>query len=156
MRTTISRVVGPLLVAAAALLALSGTAAAQKCSPSAGTLAPRLTSPCAGGHIQAGHDITWKVTDTNPKSGRYHPFLNLTRQKPKHGVLPDDHNGNGIFAEMKAVKGHPGHFSYKAKAFDFPGYWLVTKGTWYVQVQQIDSNGPNGERVSPVETIHMS
>ena len=46
--------------------------------------------------------------------------------------------------------------SYKAKAFDFPGYWLVIKGTWYVQVQQIDSNGKNDERLSPVETIHIS
>jgi hypothetical protein len=157
MRATLGRFAGPVLVAAlTALLAISGSAAAKKCSPSAGSLSPRLTSPCAGGHVRAGHNITWKVTDTNPKSGQYHPFLNLTRQKPKHGVLPDDHNGNGIYAEMKAVKGHPGHFSYKAKAFDFPGYWLVTKGTWYAQVQQIDSTGTNGERLSPVETIHIS
>jgi hypothetical protein len=157
MRTTLKRVVGPGLVAAlTATLALGGTAVAKKCSPSAGNLSPRLTSPCAGATIQAGHNVTWKVTDNNPKAGRYHPFLNVTRQKAKNGVLPDDHNGNGIFAEMKAVKGHPGHFSYQAKKFNFPGYWLVTTGTWYVQVQQIDSTGNHGERVSPIEKIHIS
>jgi hypothetical protein len=157
MRTTLKRVVGPGLVAAlTATLALGGTAVAKKCSPSAGNLSPRLTSPCAGATIQAGHNVTWKVTDNNPKAGRYHPFLNVTRQKAKHGVLPDDHNGNGIFAEMKAVKGRPGHFSYTAKKYDFPGYWLVTKGTWYVQVQQIDSTGNHGERLSPIEKIHIS
>lgn len=157
MRTTCNRVVGPVLVAALiAMLALSGTAAAKKCSPSAGSLSPRLTSPCAGATIRVGHNVTWKVTDTNPKAGRYHPYLNLTRAKPKNGVLRDDHNGNGIFAQMKAVKGHPGHFTYTAKKFDFPGYWLVTRGTWYVQVQQIDSTGNHGVRLSPVEQIHIS
>jgi hypothetical protein len=157
MRATIGRVAAATLIAAAtAVLALGGTATAKKCSLSAGSLAPRLTSPCAGATIRAGHNVTWKVTDTNPKAGRFHPFLNVTRRKAKHGVLPDDDNGKGIYAQMKAVKGHPGHFSYKAKAYNFPGYWLVTKGTWYVQVQQIDSSGTNGERVSPIEKIHIS
>jgi hypothetical protein len=33
----------------------------------------------------------------------------------------------------------------------------VTRGTWYVQVQQIDSTGNHdGERLSPVEKIHIS
>ena len=132
-----------------AMLALSGTAAAKQCSPSAGDLSPRLTSPCAGANIRAGHNVTWKVTDNNPKAGRYHPFLNLTRQKPRHGVLPDDHNGNGIFAQMKAVKGRAGHFIYTAKKYDFPGYWLVTRGTWYVQVQQIDSTGTQRRAPQP-------
>jgi hypothetical protein len=157
MRAILSRLVAPALVAAlTAMLALSGTATAKKCSPSAGNLAPRLTSPCAGATIRVGHNVTWKVTDNNPKAGRFHPFLNLTRQKPKNGVLRDDHNGNGIFAEMHAVKGRPGHFTYTAKKYDFPGYWLVTRGTWYVQVQQIDSTGNHGERLSPVEQIHIS
>jgi hypothetical protein len=157
MRTTIGRAVGLALAAAlTAMLALSGTAIAKKCSPSAGSLAPRLTSPCAGATIRAGHNVTWKVTDTNPKSGEFHPFLNVTRRKARHGVLPDDNTGNGIFAQMKAVKGHAGHFTYKAKAYNFPGYWLVTKGTWFVQVQQIDSTGTKGERVSPIEKIHIS
>jgi hypothetical protein len=96
------------------------------------------------------------VTDPNPKAGEFHPFLNVTRRKDKHGVLPDDDNGKGIFTQMKAVKGHPGHYSYKAEAENFPGYWLVTKGTWYVQVQQVDSSGTNGQRVSPIEEIHIS
>lgn len=158
MRATITRVAGPaLVVALTAMLVVSGTAAAKKtCSPSAGRLAPQLTSPCAGATIRAGHNVTWKVTDLNPKAGPYRPFLNLTRSRPKHGVLPDDHNGDGIFAELKPVKGHPGRFSYKARNYTFPGYWLVTKGTWYVQVQQIDDTGTRGVRLSPVEKIHIS
>jgi hypothetical protein len=34
--------------------------------------------------------------------------------------------------------------------------WLLSKGSWYLQVQQIDSTGNDGVRLSPVETIHMS
>jgi hypothetical protein len=121
MRTIRNRAVAPLLVTAlAAMLALSGTATAKRCSPSAGNLSPRLTSPCAGATIRVGHNVTWKVTDNNPKAGRYHPFLNLTRQGPKNGVLRDDHNGNGIFAQMKAVKGRPGHFTYTARSTTSP------------------------------------
>jgi hypothetical protein len=44
----------------------------------------------------------------------------------------------------------------QAKAYNFSGYGLVTKGTWYLQVQQIDSSGTNGQRVSPIEKIHIS
>ncbi len=156
MRATLSRLAVPALIAAlGTMLALGGTAAAKKpCSPSGASLAPRLTSPCAGANVRAGDNVTWTVTDTNPNSGRYHPFLNVTRSKPKHGRLPDDHTGNGIFAQMKRIS--PGHFSYKAKRFTFPGYWLVTKGTWYVQVQQIDSTGTNDLIDGPVETIHIT
>jgi hypothetical protein len=152
-----TRLTVPALVAAlTTVLAVSATAAAKKCSPSAGPLSPRLSSPCAGTSISAGHDITWQVTDTNPKAKRYHPYLNLTRSKPRHGILPADHNGDGIYASMKSVKGHPGRFTYKAAAYTYPGYWLVTKGTWYVQVQQIDSTVRGGLRYSPVVAIHIT
>jgi hypothetical protein len=158
MRATHSRFAVPAVVAAlAAMLAISATAAAEKtCSPSSGRLSPRLTSPCARATIKVGHNVTWTVADANPKAKADHPYLNLTKLKPKHGIVPDDRSGAGIFAELKSVKGHSGRFTYEARADDFAGYWLVTKGTWYVQVQQIDPTVKGGLRYSPVETIHVS
>jgi hypothetical protein len=123
--------------------------------PGANLDVPQLTFPCASDRLRAGHNFTWHVRDTDPDAGRpfRHPWINVTRAKAKHGVLPPDSDGHGIFAPMKTVKGRSASFTYRAPGYRFDGYWLVTKGTWYVQVQQPQSAG-NGRTVySPVEKI---
>jgi hypothetical protein len=149
-------ILAPALAAAALLVAPASGATASCPKPSSDRLAPELTSPCAGARLKAGHDFFWRVTDTNANARKrlYYPFLNVTRSRPRHGILPDDASGQGIYAQMRAVKGHPGRFSYEARRYSFRGYWLVTKGTWYVQVQQVDGTAPNGtRRYSPVEKV---
>jgi hypothetical protein len=148
----------PVLVASALLGAQASGAHAPCAKPGPDRLAPRLTFPCAGARLKAGHDFVWRVTDNNPNARRrlYFPFLNVTRNRPTGGILPDDVSGRGIYAQMKAVKGHPGHFAYEATSYHFPGYWLVTKGTWYVQVQQVDGTALHGSRrYSPVQKIRI-
>jgi hypothetical protein len=66
-------------------------------------------------------------------------------------VLKDDNGTHGTFTETHALKGHPGIYVAQTEGFSFPGYWLVTPGTYYVQLQQI---GFTGRLIfSPVETI---
>jgi hypothetical protein len=123
--------------------------------PSRNSMAPQLTFPCAGARLKAGHNIVWRVRDINPdaKHRFYYPYLNVTRNRPRHGVLPSDANGYGIYAQMRPVKGHPGSFRYQAKRYHFHGYWLVTKGTWYVQAQQVDHSGSGKTLYSPIEKV---
>jgi hypothetical protein len=155
VRLTAGLLIAGLLVAGLLAAATSSSAKAPCAAPSGDRLAPVLTAPCVGARLKAGHNLTWRVTDTNRNArqtlGR--PFLNLTRTRPRRGVLPEDQSGHGIYTRMTPVAGHPGHFSYRAKPYAFAGYWLVTKGTWYVQVQQIDATARHGRRDSPVERI---
>ena len=147
----------------AALIALFAVTAAQarshkhksSCSPSSGKYDPRLLSPCNGATVPAGVVFTFKVKDVNPGSG-YRPFLNLSSHAPRHGVLKDDTSGNGLFDGMKRVHGHRGLFTLTPPLYSFTGYWLVTAGTYYVQVQQVDCAVKGCRRYSPVEKLTVS
>jgi hypothetical protein len=147
----------PLVLAAvAAAVLVPGTAGARSrrpCSPSKGSLFPRLLAPCNHTAVPTGRVFTFKVRDMNPNAHRFAPYINLSRKPPKRGVLKDDTSGDGLFAQMKAVRGHRGLFQYRPKLFHFPGYWLVTPGRYFVQIQQIDCTVKGCHRFSPVETI---
>jgi hypothetical protein len=120
-------------------------------------LAPHLVSPCNGATLKAGINVTFKAFDDNSLSGKYQPYINVqTKRKLSHGHLVANTDGNGVFDQMKAVKGHKGHWVDVAKHQIYPSWWDNKKGTYYVQIQQIDSRaGTGGTFYSPIVTIHV-
>ena len=141
------------------VLAMAGPAAAKKkcvLIPKS-HLAPHLISPCNGATLKEGINVTFKAFDNNSLSRKYQPYLNVqTRRKLSHGHLVANTNGNGVFDQMKAVKGHKGRWVDVAKHQIYPTWWDNKKGTYYVQVQQIDSRaGTGGTFYSPIVTIHV-
>jgi hypothetical protein len=142
--------------AAVAGLALApGANASARCAKrSSDPLAPVLIKPCAGARIRAGHNLTFQVRVSDPYAAQpaYYPYLNLTREPPRHGILPSD-NGYGICAQMSPVRNRPGRFSYRAPRYHAPGYWLFRRGVWHVQALQVDGTGTGAIHYGPVERI---
>jgi hypothetical protein len=163
--TTLERVARGAALSTAATIALIGAGAAavaapprphRPCSTNKGKLYPRVIRPCDGAKVPLGRRVTFYVHDENPLASNDHPFLDLVSAKPSNGILPRDHSGNGLFAELLPVKGRPGVFSVTPPAYTFTGYWLVTPGTYHVQVQQPDNHrslDKNGYIYGPVTTI---
>ncbi len=148
---------------AAALMALfafpAGAAAKshRSCSLRAGSLTPTLSFPCNRATVHVGHNLTFKVRDRNSKAHRYPPFIELTSKRPgRHGRLPADPGAGGIYGQLRAVKGDPTLFTYRPTTYSFPGWWLITPGTYYVQIQQVDDRaGSSLTFYSPVSTIYV-
>jgi hypothetical protein len=151
------------MLAISALTLLVGAALAlakphkhhKACSPSKGKAYPRVLSPCNGASVSPGKAVTFTVEDLNVNAKQFPPFLNLNTTKPRHGILADNKNGKGVFDSLKPIKGHPGRFKVTPKLFNFPGYWLLTKGTYYVQVQQVDATMSHLTAYGPVTTIKV-
>ncbi len=145
-----------LVLTTAIALVLPGAADARRaCAKrSADPLAPVLTKPCAGARIRAGDNLTFHVRVSDPYAAQpaYYPYLNLTRERPRHRILPSD-NGYGIYAQMSPVRNRPGRFSYRAPRYHVPGYWLFRRGVWYVQALQVDGAGTGAIHYGPVERI---
>jgi hypothetical protein len=129
------------------VLALAGPAGAkQKCSivPSS-SLVPYLLSPCDGATVKANGTVTFRVHDANSQADHYPPFLNLaTSRSVKHGQLKATINGNGLFDQLKRVKGKHDVWTYTSDREDFPSWFDNHAGTYYVQVQQVDSRASTG------------
>jgi hypothetical protein len=138
--------------------ALAGPAGAkQKCVIVPGSsLVPYLLSPCDGATVPANATVTFRVHDGNSQAAHYPPYLNLaTRRVVKHGVLKPIINGNGIFHELKRVKGSHGTWTYTSIRESFPSWFDNHKGTYYLQIQQIDSRASAGTYYGPITTVHV-
>lgn len=157
------RIVSMLVVSAVTTLVGAAFALAKPhrhhrvCAPSNGKANPRVISPCDGASVAAGRAVTFTVEDLNLNAGQDPPFLNLTATKPRHGILPDDQGSKGVFDALKPIKGHRGRFKVTPTLYTFPGYWLVTRGTYYVQVQQVDGTKIHSHLTAygPVTTIRV-
>lgn len=116
---------------------------------------PTVTAPCPRARIAPGAHVTFVVRDLNPSAGRYKPFLILTKHAPRHGIVPSDTSGNGLYDQLKPVRGHHGRFQDRPTQHSFPGYWNVTPGKYYVQIHQIESGCTTRHCTvySPVTTI---
>jgi hypothetical protein len=140
------------------VFALAGPAAAkQKCAiaPSS-ALVPYLLSPCDGATVAANATVTFRVHDANSQAAHYPPYLNLaTRRVVKHGVLKPIINGDGIFHELKRVKGSKDTWTYTSARESFPSWFDNHSGTYYLQIQQIDSRASAGTYYGPITTVHV-
>jgi hypothetical protein len=152
---------GSLLIAVAAVLvalsALGGTALAKRrCSLRArSALVPTLKFPCNRARVATGHNITFTVVDRNSKAHRYRPFIELSKKGPnKHGRLPNVPPTGGFYDELKPVKHHSTLFTDRPDQNSFPGWWDITPGTYYIQIQQVDDRAGIGDTFySPVSRI---
>src|SRR5664279_3415740 len=143
-------------LAVVAILAFSAPAGAKgHCYVNTKPRYPTVTVPCPRAKIASGAHVTFTVRDLNPSGYHYKPFLILNKRAPKHGVVPSDTSGKGLYDELKPIKGRHGFFVDKPTQHSFPGYWNVTPGKYYLQVHQIESSctTPHCMVYSPVTTI---
>ena len=148
---------GVTLVAAAlmSILGFTASAGARGCYIKTSARYPTVTVPCNGASINSGAQVVFTVRDLNSSAGKFHPFLILTKKAPRHGIVPSDTGGNGLYDQLKPVQGHHGQFQDKPHRYSFPGYWNVTPGKYYIQVHQIESACTTRHCIvySPVTTL---
>ena len=154
--------VGAFAGAAALLLGVLAVAAPatakRKCVlVSKNKLAPHLLSPCNGATVKRGVTVTFKVFDNDSQSRPYPPLIALdTKKRLKNGHLVAQTDGRGIYDQLKRLKGHKNVWVEVAKPAIYPSWWDNQRGTYYVQIQQIDSRaGKGGVLYSPIVTIHV-
>jgi hypothetical protein len=120
-------------------------------------LAPHLIAPCDGATLKRGVDITFKAFDDNPRSQFHAPFILLdTSRRVRKGRLQNQTNGAGILAQMTPLKGHRNTWVEVAQHATYPAWWDNHAGTYYVQIQQVDSRAPGGIYVSPIVTVKVA
>jgi hypothetical protein len=150
---------GALALMLAALRTCAGSTGAKDkqhkaCHASAGSQIPIITFPCTGAVIKVGSRPTFKVFDANIYAHKYKPFLNLNKQPPRHGIVPNDSGADGFYNTTAQVTGHPTQWLDKPNYETYPGYWSITRGKYYVQVQQVDPRSKrNVTTYSPVSVI---
>lgn len=144
-------------LASLSFVAAAGARSHRRCSLRAGPLTPTLSRPCNRAAVQVGHDVTFTVFDENSKAHLYRPFIELTKKKPdRRWRLPRIPGADGFFAQLNAVKGHSARFTFRAPSLSYPGWWLVTPGRYYVQIDQVDNRaGQALTFYSPVSTIYV-
>ena len=107
--------------------------------------------------MRAGSTVTFVVHDTNSFARQYHPYLIVALSRKRLDGELQDVGADGLMVKMSTDRGHKGLFVHSTKhdvLVDFPGYWLTTPRTYYVQIAQIDNNAlPYGDRYSPIEKL---
>jgi len=150
---------GALAVVAAALLSFAGPAGAKgkkhlACHATAGSQIPIITFPCNGAVLNVGSKPTFKVYDANIYAHKYKRFINLSSKAPRHGIVPSDDGADGVFGALTQVMGHRTQWFDKPTYETYPGYWSITPGKYYVQVQQVDPRSKRNVTIySPVSVI---
>ena len=146
----------PVLAPAAASATRTKTGAGR-CTTPHGARIPYLTAPCDGATVAARQAVLFTVHDSDPKATLHAPYLNLqTTRQITGGHLAPNRNGNGIFAQMSAVPGHAGEWSYTSARQTFPSWWDNRVGTDYVQVEQVDPRVTSGVVYGPITTVRVA
>jgi hypothetical protein len=128
-----------ILVAAAAALAI-GAAGAQA------DVSPKLTAPGPGKLLAVGSQPVFKVTDHGDTShGGVWLTISKFRKRDRFGRLKQS-SDSGTFTNMARHRG--GHFTYTPPAYTFPGWFMVTPGTYYWQAYHINCAAHNTVRNS--------
>jgi hypothetical protein len=127
----------PLRLALGALLAGALLLAALVPAANAAT-GPRPISPKQGKVFSKGAFLTFKVKDTSAAARKYGIFMVIAnRKRTRHGQLQKSKSGKpGDFAQMKRRK--HGVYTYTPMHYTFPGWYMVTSGTYYWQAHHID------------------
>jgi hypothetical protein len=95
-----------------------------------------VVSPKSGAKVPAGKSPTFKVRVQG--AGTVWVHVCKSKKKDSEGVICHDES-------IGQAKKKGGVFAYKPKLFTFPGFWLVTPGTYYWQAHRIDCAGDTGD-----------
>ncbi len=135
-----------MLVTAASLLGAA---------PALATIHPQLISPGKGHKVKVRHRPLFVVRDTAKKKSYNDLFLSVAHSKRRNkcGALKD--TSNGVFAQMHRRRGTKYTFTYRAKFYDYPKFWLNRPGKYFWQVYRIDSGGKCLEVKSGTRVIRV-
>ena len=138
MHVTRIRRAGRIMTAAAAALALGATAAQADTGP-------RLISPAAGRALDVGTRPTFKATDRGDAfQGTVWLSISAFRRVDRTGKLKQ--SDGGTFTSMRRRRG--GSYTYTPPDYSFPGWFMVTPGTYYWQAYHINCSIPSSTRTS--------
>jgi hypothetical protein len=105
-------------------------------------------SPKAGATVKAGKSPTFKMRVVG--KGTVWVHVCKSAKKNKEGVICNK-------ALIVQAKKKNGIFQVKPQFFDYPGFWLNTKGTYYWQAYRIDCTGnlKDCKKESPVTKFRV-
>jgi hypothetical protein len=107
--------------------------------------APVLNAPGPGKLIHLGSHPIFKVTDTGHAFGTEWLSVSKYRRRDRFGRLKQQSPG-GDFSDM--VRHRHGHFTFTPPTFSFPGWFMVTPGTYYWQTYHINCAIPNAQKTN--------
>ena len=110
-------ITGALLIAAPAAFAANGIT---------------VVSPKSGAKVKTGTAPTFKVKVQG--EGTVWVHVCKSKKKDSEGIICHDES-------IGQAKKKGSTFNYKPKKFTFPGFWMVTPGTYYWQAHRIDCTG---------------
>src|SRR5215218_1148693 len=116
----------PLLLTCGALL----VAATPALASSLNGITP--VSPKSGAKVKSGTAPTFKVKVQG--AGQVWIHVCKSKKKDNDGVICTDES-------IGRAKKKGGTFQYKPKKYTYPGFWMVTPGTYYWQAHRIDCSG---------------
>jgi hypothetical protein len=124
-------------LALALLLAVAVTAPASAATKNGITpLAPK-----AGSSVPAGKSPVFRFRSTGQGPRWVH--VCKRKKKDKAGIICHK-------AEIGQAKKKNGVYEYKPKFYDFPEFWLNTRGTYYWQAHRIDCNSKDCQQEGPI------
>jgi hypothetical protein len=98
-------------------------------------------SPKSGATVPVGKRPTFKLHVSGPG----HVWVGVCKSKKK--------DSDGVICSTESLgeaKKQNGVYSFKAKFFDFPTFWLNTPGTYYWQAYRIDCSGSDCKQDGPI------
>jgi hypothetical protein len=116
-RAPLLLIIGALLIAAPVAYAANGIT---------------VVSPKSGAKVKTGTAPTFKVKVKG--EGTVWVHVCKSKKKDAEGIICHDES-------IGQAKKKGSTFQYKPKKFTFPGFWMVTPGTYYWQAHRIDCSG---------------
>jgi hypothetical protein len=129
----------PLLLCLLAALWLAAPAAAD------GGIVP--LSPLAGSSVPRGRAVTFGMHVSGPGQVWVHVCRSARRSR---GVICAREDVG------RARRGRDGVYRYRARVFDFPGFWLNRRGTYFWQAYRIHCTGRDCRQEGPVVRFRVA
>src|SRR5262245_44072408 len=93
-------------------------------------------SPKSGAKLKTGTQPTFKAKVQG--EGQVWIHVCKSKKKDSEGVICTDES-------IGQAKKKGGTFQYKPKKYTFPGFWMVTPGTYYWQAHRINCEGDTSD-----------
>jgi hypothetical protein len=128
--------------------ALAALGAALACSAAAAAaaqadVAPRILAPSRGAMLALGSEPVFKAVD-HGDAADHKMWVVIAPAKKRDRVGRLLISNAGDFTEMK--RGRHGVFTYQPPDYDFPGWFMVTPHTYWMQVYHLNCGAPRASR----------